>query len=155
MESAGMPHWPSDAKGVAQDRITGDELKRLLSPGKPVIIKQNSRRGAEVNLNDGCGNTVLSKTSQATAIGMSGKMFFRDDMWCWRSPSTLMGRPTCSEVYRNPKGSRKSNDELIRLSWSGTYKFSLLPLSQEDYADRAAKARQIARQGRWQPPVPN
>jgi len=42
-----------------------------------------------------------------------------------------MGRETCSEVYRNPDGSPKTNDEYLRTGLHTLLRFSMKPLEKE------------------------
>jgi hypothetical protein len=41
-----------------------------------------------------------------------------------------MGRKYCGEVYRNPVGSPRTNDEYMRINYWGLWKFSVKPLEK-------------------------
>ena len=53
------------------------------------------------------------------------------DMICFRNNTTVMGRKYCGEVYRNPEGSPKTNDEYVRINLYGKWRFSVKPLEKK------------------------
>ena len=60
-----------------------------------------------------------------------GTSVIEGDMLCMRIEAHTMRRKYCSEVYRNPVGSPRTNDEYIRINYWGKFRFSVKPLEKK------------------------
>jgi len=132
---AGMPVWPYGFKGSAEHRLRNTELQALYR-GRPTKEFVTSPFGNRYQvLHDGKGN-YTSKTAGGLAVGT---LVIERDMVCYRSNVTVMGRKYCGEVYRNPKGSPKTNDAYVRINLWGLWKFSFNPPEKKSVDALAGK----------------
>jgi adenylate cyclase len=107
LRAAGVPEWPYGFQGRAEDRLDGTAIKALAINNTWAGYQQN---GNEFVMQIGANNDYV----QRTLLGMiAGKISFEGDLMCMQSPSVLVGRKSCSPVYRNPRGHSETHDEYV------------------------------------------
>jgi adenylate cyclase len=127
---AGLSDWPFGFQGRPRDRLRGADLEALFrgSPRQEILGRVAY---LYLNLHDGDGNWRSVRPNNHSIVLQSGTNVIKGDMLCVRSEAVYMGRETCSEVYRNPDGSPKTNDEYLRTDLYTLRRFSIKPLENE------------------------
>ncbi len=116
LRKAGLPEWPYGFEGQESDRLSGDEIRRLLydrvwsgyRKGGESIIRENSKEGL-VMYRDPAGHGGRSRS----AYKLIGDASVEGNMLCYQYEQFLLGRKYCGYVYRNPEGSRRDKNEYI------------------------------------------
>lgn len=108
LRKAGIPEWPLGFEGRPQDRLDGEEIKKLLF-GKEwmgrsqVDFKVFAQRTSE----DGEVLYVVRGKR------LKGSASVEEDLLCYRFPETLMGRKICLPVYKNPDGTQNDRNQYV------------------------------------------
>jgi adenylate cyclase len=94
LRKAGLPTWPYDFQGDERNRLSGEDISRLVlghtlrgkvNPGSPAIM-QIGRDGKMV--------------FRSATLLYAGTVFIDHDRLCQQSESVALGRADCGSVYR-------------------------------------------------------
>jgi adenylate cyclase len=107
LSEAGLPNWAFDFRGSESNRLNAQELRNIVKDkiwiGKHIngieFFQQIDRSGA---------TAYRSKNSIQT-----GTVSIRNGMLCQRFEGDTLSRNLCGYIYRNPDGSRQTEDEYI------------------------------------------
>lgn len=121
LRAAGMPEWSYDFRGRAEDRLDASAIQALTINHTWIGHQHNGAPFVmELNAN---GDFALSSQNSMIA----GAFTLEDNLFCTRSPATLLGRKFCSPVYRNPNGSSEKRDEYVLPDSVTVWYFSASP----------------------------
>jgi len=116
LRKAGLPQWPYDYDGRAENRLKGSEIQRLIHDrswyghrvGAEEFIRENSKEGL-VSFRDPKAHPGRSRS----AYLLQGTVSIDGDMLCYRYEEFLLGRRYCGYVYRNPEGSHGEKNAYV------------------------------------------
>lgn len=103
---AGLSNWPFDFRGSKSNRLNEQELRDIV---KDTVWVGKHSNGTEF-FQQVSGSESLAYRSKYSI--QTGTLSIKDDNLCHRFDS-LMNRELCGQVYRNPEGSAKTQDEYI------------------------------------------
>jgi tetratricopeptide (TPR) repeat protein len=121
LRDAGIPEWPYGFHGSPADRLDEAAIRNL-AVDKLWVGHQHS--GAPFLMQIDARGDYAQRGSQGLT---AGKVLFREDLMCMQSGAVAIGREFCSPVYRNPGGSRQSQDEYVFPDLTTVWYFSLSP----------------------------
>ncbi|MCH8002220.1 MAG: tetratricopeptide repeat protein [Proteobacteria bacterium] len=116
LRKAGLPQWPYDYDGRAENRLKGSEIQRLIHDrnwyghrvGAEEFIRENTKDGL-VKFRDPKAHPGRSRS----AYLLQGTVSIDGDMLCYRYEEFLLGRRYCGYVYRNPEGSHGEKNAYV------------------------------------------
>ena len=116
LRKAGLPQWPYDYDGRAENRLKGSEIQRLFHDrnwyghrvGAEEFIRENTKDGL-VKFRDPKAHPGRSRS----AYLLQGTVSIDGDMLCYRYEEFLLGRRYCGYVYRNPEGSHGEKNAYV------------------------------------------
>ena len=116
LRKAGLPQWPYDYDGRAENRLKGSEIQRLIHDrnwyghrvGAEEFIRENTKDG-RVKFRDPKAHPGRSRS----AYMLQGTVSIDGDMLCYRYEEFLLGRRYCGYVYRNPEGSHGEKNAYV------------------------------------------
>jgi adenylate cyclase len=120
LRDAGLPEWPFGFSGKPEDRLNGATL-RSLAVDRTWTGHQQS--GAVFFMQIGANGDFVQRTGQGM---IAGKISFEGDLLCTRSAAILLGRKSCSPVFRNPGGTREQQNEYVFPDYASIWYFSVL-----------------------------
>jgi adenylate cyclase len=120
LRKAGMPEWPLGFHGDPKQRLTGAELRGLIS-GKTWSGTDASRRIKFVADFGEDGNVVFAA---ATTL-MTGTATVNNDELCERFDLFLLGKAGCGPIYRNPGGASEDQNEYVYVNPTTVRYFSV------------------------------
>ena len=118
LRKAGFPQWPYDFQGDERNRLSGDEISRLVL-GHTLRGKINAGSPAIMQIGRD-GNMVF----RAAALLYTGRVFVDHDRLCQQSESVALGRTDCGSVYRRTT----TGDEPAYAYANATYVFYFSPV---------------------------
>ena len=119
LRKAGVPELPFGFKGDEASRLTGAEIRVLLT-GQKISGKARMLGSFEMVLSETGRRLTKFTTHEGT-----GDYFIDGDLFCQTSDKAMLGRPYCSAIYRNPSGSRAEKNEYVYASVGDTWSFSV------------------------------
>ena len=120
LRKAGMPEWPLSFQGDPAQRLTGSEMKDLIS-GKTWAGIDTARNGEFVQEFGIEGNVVYA----GPASLLNGKAFVKKDELCEQFEGFVLSRALCGPVYHNPDGTPDKKNEYIYVNPTTVRYFSL------------------------------
>jgi TolB-like protein/class 3 adenylate cyclase len=117
LSKAGFHQWPSGFQGDERDRLSGEDVSRLVL-GHTLRGKINAVAPAIMQI-DKDGNTVF----RSAALLYTGRTFVDRDRLCVQSEGLGLGRADCGPVYRRPAG-----EELAYAYVNGSFAFYFSPI---------------------------
>ncbi|WP_244571125.1 adenylate/guanylate cyclase domain-containing protein [Mesorhizobium carmichaelinearum] len=105
LRAAGIPERSFDFRGREEDRLGAAAIRALTGDqtwvghqhnGAPFVMELSAKGDFAVSSQNGM---------------IAGTFTVEDNLFCTQSAATLLGRKFCAPVYRNPQGSRDTQDE--------------------------------------------
>jgi len=107
MKEAGLPKWAFDFQGEDRDRLDEKELRNIVE-NKTWIGKH--AMGTEFFQQIDRSGSMAYRSSSSI---QTGKVTIRQDMYCQHFDGTALDRDLCGYIYRNPEGSKETQDEYV------------------------------------------
>ena len=116
LREAGLPQWPYDYDGRAENRLKGGEIQRLIHDrnwygrriGAEDFVRENTKDG-RVRFRDPEAHPGRSSSTYM----LHGTLSIEGDMLCYQYEEFLLGRRYCGNVYRNPDGSHEEKNAYV------------------------------------------
>jgi adenylate cyclase len=116
LREAGLPQWPYDYDGRAENRLKGGEIQRLIHDrnwygrriGAEDFVRENTKDG-RVRFRDPEAHPGRSSSTYM----LQGTLSIEGDMLCYQYEEFLLGRRYCGNVYRNPDGSHEEKNDYV------------------------------------------
>ena len=116
LRKAGLPQWPYDYDGRAENRLKGGEIQRLIHDrnwygrriGAEDFVRENTKDG-RVRFRDPEAHPGRSSSTYM----LHGTLSIEGDMLCYQYEEFLLGRRYCGNVYRNPDGSHEEKNAYV------------------------------------------
>jgi hypothetical protein len=120
LREAGLPTWPLDFQGQANQRLVDSPLKDLIATttwsgtdaGRQVPFIQEFGKD---------GSAVYASTSSL----LNGSALVRDDELCERYEGFVLSRYLCGPVFKNPGGTAENQNEYVYVNPTTVRYFSL------------------------------
>ncbi len=116
LREAGLPQWPYDYDGRAENRLKGGEIQRLIHDrnwygrrvGAEDFVRENTKDG-RVGFRDPEAHPGRSRSTYM----LHGTLSIEGDMLCYQYEEFLLGRRYCGNVFRNPDGSHEEKNAYV------------------------------------------
>ena len=131
LRKAGLPEWPFGSAGTIKDRLSSDELRRLMSPGIEMVGTVEFGAGP-LSYSERLGSEMRYEFEMPSPYPLDpGTYELVDDVICYTSDVHWMGRPQCGHVYRNHNGSNEDTYAYLQILPGGIKHFSVRNSDQE------------------------
>jgi class 3 adenylate cyclase/TolB-like protein len=121
LRTAGVPEWPYGYQGQPDHRLDGQEIAAVAFGRTWTGRRDDDRPFVQEVGKDG----TLAYRDTSTLL--TGVISVDAAKLCQQSEALLMGRKHCGYVYRNPAGTRETDDEYVYVSPVAIYRFSVKP----------------------------